>query len=148
MSVLGDRLKKEREKRGWTKSYVAQKLGLRGVSTYANYEYGIRDPDTDMLVQMAQLYEQTIDYLKGVNDEDNKGRKPNAPTELSPEEAAQKIIGYLDAELTNEEIVEKITLRVDGIQITDEEMDEFISFVRWQRSKKKEHPAVSKSEEP
>lgn len=69
MSVLGDRLKQQREKRGWTKKYVAEKLGFKGVSTYANYEYGIRDPDTDMLVKMAQLYETTIDYLKGVNDE-------------------------------------------------------------------------------
>lgn len=69
MSVLGDRLKQLREKRGWTKKYAAEKLGFKGVSTYANYEYGIRDPDTDMLVKMAQLYETTIDYLKGVNDE-------------------------------------------------------------------------------
>lgn len=68
MSVLGERLKLERERRGWTKRYAASKLGLKQVSTYANYEYGIRDPDTDMLAEMAQLYETTIDYLKGLSD--------------------------------------------------------------------------------
>lgn len=68
MSVLGDRLKSEREGRGWTKKFAASKLGLKQVSTYANYEYGIRDPDTDMLARMAQLYDTTIDYLKGLSD--------------------------------------------------------------------------------
>ncbi|MBB6694418.1 helix-turn-helix transcriptional regulator [Cohnella xylanilytica] len=65
MSVLGNRLKTEREKRGWTKKYASEKLGLKRVSTYANYEYGIRDPDTEMLAKMAELYETTTDYLLG-----------------------------------------------------------------------------------
>lgn len=69
MSVLAERLKNEREKRGWTKKYVANKLKLKGTSTYANYEYGIRDPDTDTLVLLAQLYETSIDYLKGMTDD-------------------------------------------------------------------------------
>lgn len=74
MSVLGDRLKMLREKRGWTKKYAAEKLNFKGISTYANYEYGIRDPDTDMLVKMAQLYETTTDYLKGVIEDPDKKR--------------------------------------------------------------------------
>lgn len=81
MSVLAERLKSEREKRGWTKKYVASKLlGVKGTSTYANYEYGIRDPDTDTLALLAQLYETSIDYLKGVTDDpaplNNRGKTP------------------------------------------------------------------------
>lgn len=97
-------------------------------------------PTPDTLRKLSKAYNYKFDELMrmaGFIEE----------VELSPEEAAQKIIGYLDAELTNDEIIEKINLRVDGIPITAEEMDEFISFVRYQRFKKKEHTAASKSEE-
>ncbi|MDG0791965.1 helix-turn-helix domain-containing protein [Cohnella ginsengisoli] len=67
--MLGDRLKKEREKRGWTKKYAADRLGLKQMSTYANYEYGLRDPDTEMLVKLASLYETSTDYLMGSVDD-------------------------------------------------------------------------------
>ncbi|PAD69903.1 transcriptional regulator, partial [Bacillus sp. 7586-K] len=43
-----------REKKGWTKSLVAKKLGIKTVSTYANWEYGIRQPDNEMLVKIAE----------------------------------------------------------------------------------------------
>jgi len=61
--TLGERLKKLRNKRGWSQVFVANKLGLKRSSTYANYEYGIRDPDTDTLVRLAEIFETTTDYL-------------------------------------------------------------------------------------
>lgn len=57
-------LKKLRENRGWTKTQVAEKLG-KSLATYANYEYGIRDPDTNTLIKIADLYDISIDYLVG-----------------------------------------------------------------------------------
>jgi transcriptional regulator with XRE-family HTH domain len=36
--------------------------------TYANWEYGLRDPDTDTLAILAELFEVSIDYLKGLDD--------------------------------------------------------------------------------
>lgn len=66
MSILSDRLKALREARGWSQTQVAKELGMKRSSTYANWEYGIRDPDTDTLVKLAQLYEVTTDYLVGV----------------------------------------------------------------------------------
>ena len=44
MSVFGNRLKTMRENAGWTKTYVANRLHLP-LTTYANYEYGKREPD-------------------------------------------------------------------------------------------------------
>lgn len=52
-----------REKKGWTKSLVAKKLGIKTVSTYANWEYGLRTPDKEMLAKIADLYGVTTDYL-------------------------------------------------------------------------------------
>ncbi|PAD70024.1 hypothetical protein CHH83_05710, partial [Bacillus sp. 7586-K] len=43
----------------------AKKLGIKTVSTYANWEYGIRQPDNEMLVKIAELYGVTTDYLLG-----------------------------------------------------------------------------------
>ncbi|AWX21222.1 transcriptional regulator [Bacillus subtilis subsp. subtilis] len=59
----------KREK-GWSKSLVAKKLGLKTMSTYANWEYGLRKPDGEMLVKIANLYGVTTDYIL-------TGKKPN-----------------------------------------------------------------------
>lgn len=71
MSVLGDRLKEEREKRGWSQVLVSKKLGLKRSSTYANWEYGIREPDLEMLQKLADLYEVSIEGLNGRNEKES-----------------------------------------------------------------------------
>lgn len=73
MSILGDRLRTEREKRGWSQVLVSKKLGLKRSSTYANWEYGTREPDLDMLNKISDLYEVSIDDLsKEQTDQHNK----------------------------------------------------------------------------
>lgn len=69
MSYLGDRLREERDKKGWSQVLVANKLGLKRSSTYANWEYGTRQPDIEMLNKLASLYEVTVDSLTGNNNE-------------------------------------------------------------------------------
>jgi transcriptional regulator with XRE-family HTH domain len=68
VSVLSDRLKQLREDKGWSQRYVSERLGIKRSSTYANWEYGIRDPDTETLVKLAQIFEVTTDYLSGASD--------------------------------------------------------------------------------
>lgn len=68
MSVLGNRLKEEREKRGWSQVFVAKKLGLKRSSTYANWEYGIREPDVETIKALADLFELSPNYLTGYMD--------------------------------------------------------------------------------
>ncbi|MGE8003988.1 helix-turn-helix domain-containing protein [Lysinibacillus sp. NPDC093216] len=63
MNTLGDRLTYLREKKGWTKTHVAKKLGIKTMSTYANWEYNLRQPDNEMLLKIADLYEVSVDYL-------------------------------------------------------------------------------------
>lgn len=65
MAKLGDNLKELREGRGWSQKYVAERMKIKQSSTYANWEYGIRDPDTETLSRLADLYEVTTDYLLG-----------------------------------------------------------------------------------
>ncbi|MEX5836435.1 helix-turn-helix domain-containing protein [Bacillus velezensis] len=62
-NITGKILTELREKKGWSKSFVAKKLGIKTMSTYANWEYGLRKPDGEMLVRLASLYGVTTDYL-------------------------------------------------------------------------------------
>ncbi len=65
MTVLSEKLTELREKRGWTKTNVAKKLGIKTMSTYANWEYGLREPDHATLLNIADMYEVSVDYLLG-----------------------------------------------------------------------------------
>jgi transcriptional regulator with XRE-family HTH domain len=68
VSTLMNRLIELRERKGWSKTQVARKLGIKTVSTYANWEYGLRQPDQEMIIKIAELYEVRTDYLLGVSD--------------------------------------------------------------------------------
>ncbi len=45
------------------KTLVANKLGLKNMATYANWEYGTREPDNQSLIDLAAIYGVTVDYL-------------------------------------------------------------------------------------
>ncbi|MBN6206224.1 helix-turn-helix transcriptional regulator [Ralstonia pickettii] len=66
--ILAKRLKNLREQHGYLQKYVADKLGVRS-NTLSGYENGTRSPDPDMLVQLANLYNVTTDYLLGKSDQ-------------------------------------------------------------------------------
>lgn len=63
---LGKRLKIEREKRNWSQKYVAERIGITN-TVLSNYERDYRDPDTETLKKLADLYEVYVDYLLGRN---------------------------------------------------------------------------------
>lgn len=58
---------------------------------------------------------------------------------------AEQLSGYLELELSNEEIIKRMEFKVDGMTLTDEEADEFVEFVRVRRLMKKQQ-AASKGE--
>ncbi|MFJ7663703.1 helix-turn-helix domain-containing protein [Lysinibacillus sp. NPDC097162] len=62
--ALGERLKKARNDKGLTQIEAAKKLGVTN-GALSGYERNYRDPDTNMLKQMAELYEVSLDYLVG-----------------------------------------------------------------------------------
>lgn len=64
MSVLGKRLKQARSDSGLKQIDAAKKLGISN-GTLSGYERNYRDPDTDTLNEMANLYEVSVDWLLG-----------------------------------------------------------------------------------
>ncbi|MCP1462004.1 helix-turn-helix transcriptional regulator ImmR [Bacillus amyloliquefaciens] len=67
---LGKRLKEARRKAGYTQKEAAEKLNI-GNNNLSNYERDYRDPDTDTLLKLSNLYNVSTDYLLG-KDEVNK----------------------------------------------------------------------------
>lgn len=64
MSDLGARLKQARENKRLTQQEVADKFGVSN-GTISGYERNYRDPDSDTLAQLADLYDVSLDWLKG-----------------------------------------------------------------------------------
>lgn len=66
--VLGNQLRKYRQKSKFTATEIAQKLGV-SKSTISNYEKGIRKPSVDTIRKLAILYGVSIEAL--VDDNEN-----------------------------------------------------------------------------
>lgn len=65
MSKFSDKLINLRESHDWSKTYVANHIGLKNMQTYANWEYGKSEPDQGMLKELANLFDVSTDYLLG-----------------------------------------------------------------------------------
>lgn len=62
MTEFSDKLKYERERRGWSKTKLAKYVGV-GLSTYANWEYGIAEPDIATIKKICQALDISSDIL-------------------------------------------------------------------------------------
>lgn len=78
---FSDRLKEIRTKKGISREALAQHLGM-SYHTIAKWEAGSRDPDTTVLLQLADLFNVSTDYLLGRTD---------FPSQLPDIEAAHRI---------------------------------------------------------
>lgn len=74
---IGDRMKKLREEKGLMQQDVCNALDIEQ-STLANYENNRRVPKTDILIEIANYYGVSLDYLVGRTDDrfDNSKRWP------------------------------------------------------------------------
>lgn len=63
--MIADRIKSIREKSGLTQTILAKKLGITRSSVNA-WEMGISVPSTQYIVELANLFRVSTDYLLGV----------------------------------------------------------------------------------
>ena len=59
------RLRDLREDRDLSQQQIADYLGMKQPQ-YSRYERGLRDIPTDVLIQLAQFYKTSTDYLLGL----------------------------------------------------------------------------------
>jgi transcriptional regulator with XRE-family HTH domain len=114
--VFSKRLVYFRDKAGLTQEELSKRLGMAR-TTYQGYENGKREPDLHTLEKIAAFYETSVDNLLG----------------REPKDAVDKLIEYLDLELTDEEIIKRMTFKVDTMTLTNDEVKEFVAFVRAKR---------------
>ena len=65
--MIAERLRSLRLESGLTKRDLVSMLPLN-YSTYANYESGFREPNSDVLQMLAKHFNVSVDYLLGVSD--------------------------------------------------------------------------------
>lgn len=62
------RIKDLREDNDWTQQYIADLLYINR-STYSAYENGANAVPIEVLINLAKLYNTSVDYLLGLTDE-------------------------------------------------------------------------------
>lgn len=118
---IGGRIAYLRERRGLTQEELSQALGISRAAL-SHYEKNRREPDSETLTKLADLFKVSLDYLVGRTDN---------PTIVMDREVGE-FIDHL--ELSDEEILEKYTLTIDGRKLTAEEARRFIAFIRAERA--------------
>ncbi len=61
------RLRDLREDHDLTQAQLVEKLGMHK-TTYTNYEQGKREPPFELIIQLAELYNVSIDYIAGLTN--------------------------------------------------------------------------------
>lgn len=109
-----EHLSELRKKRKWSLQDTADQLGI-AKSTYAGYESGYREPSLQSLSQIADLFETTVDYILGRTDQQQSR-----------------------IEITNLMKSPGHPLAIDGNPLSEDELTDFVAFVRLKRSLKEE----------
>lgn len=109
---LGERITTLRKRTPMRQADVAKKVGVAR-TTYGMYETGNREPDYQILVRIAEVFDVTIDYLLTGND--NNVDLNN----LRPDESMH----YFDMEGLSEEDIAEIQKQIE--------------YLRWKASQKK-----------
>lgn len=112
--MLNERLLKLRKEAKMTQEVLSLKLEIAR-TTYSGYELGTSEPDNDMLEKIADFYGVTTDYLLG-----RESKKP--------------ILS--DLELSDDELIKKYNVVLDGKPISEDILREILSYVRVRRSLK------------
>ena len=64
---IGQRIRELRLERGLTQKELAEQLGIDR-SNYSKYELGKLEPNNEMLVALAKFFNETTDFLLGLDN--------------------------------------------------------------------------------
>ncbi|MCL2054751.1 MAG: helix-turn-helix domain-containing protein [Oscillospiraceae bacterium] len=95
--MLGQRLKGLREDNDMTQEDLAEKLNV-SLHTVAKYERNEREPNDSMKVEIAKIFDVSLDYLVGLCDQKCSYNRVNSifvPYTLD-DEGVRKIQEYID----------------------------------------------------
>ena len=117
----GKRVAQLRNERHLTQEELAQQLGINR-SALSHYENNRREPDYETLQRIADYFRVTIDFLmSGIKD----------GSSIADPGVAQ----FVDSmELSDQALLNKFSLTIDGRKLTPDEAKRFIAFIRADRA--------------
>ena len=65
--MLGTKLADLRKRHGYSQEALAEKMGVSRQAV-SKWERGESTPDTDTLIELAKLYNVSVDYILGLTD--------------------------------------------------------------------------------
>lgn len=72
--MIGDRIRELRIKKGLNMKQVSNELGI-AYTTYVSYEKNYREPNSEVLIELSDYFDCTIDYLIGKDELKEKAIK-------------------------------------------------------------------------
>lgn len=113
-SYVGSKIKELRKNNGMTQSELAEKLGI-SASAVGMYEQGRREPDSDMILKLCEVFGTSTDYLLGKNDNGTKHKS----RELSD------VFDEFTQVLTSQQ-----GLMFDGVPLNDDDKSKIVDAIR------------------
>ena len=92
MATMGERIKQLRKENGLTQTELAEKLDVTK-GTVSTWETDSRRPGYDKLGQLCDLFDRSMDYVRGLSDIPGHSR-------ITREEAFDLMLGVQEEELT------------------------------------------------
>ena len=99
---LGERLRKQRDTRGWTQEQLGGIMGLTA-ATINRYEREQRGPDLETLWRLADLFDVSVDFLLG------RTTLPNAYYESGTDHLSNTLDGMADQTVSRSSVLNKLT---------------------------------------
>jgi transcriptional regulator with XRE-family HTH domain len=116
---MSQRIGQLRQQHAWTLKEVAAKLGVP-FSVYTKYEYGVNAPPPEKLVQLAEVFNTTTDYLLTGNNSEGRPLHNNRllerfhAIEHLPANDIETAITLLDALAVRHDVESALTKRKTG----------------------------------
>jgi transcriptional regulator with XRE-family HTH domain len=117
----GNRIAQLRDEKRLTQEELSQKIGINRAAL-SHYENNRREPDYETLQRIATYFQVSIDYLMGGVQDISKITDPDVK---------QFVEGL---ELSDQALLDKYALTIDGRKLTQEEAKRFIAFIRADRA--------------
>lgn len=121
MSLLSERIKELRIKKGYNMRQMATALNLP-YTTYVNYEKGEREPNSETIVLMSKYFGVTSDFILGRDDTNEK--------ESAPESSEADLVEEMVKQLTNK------LMQLDDTRLL--ELDDYLSYLEWKMQKERQ----------
>ncbi len=94
-------LKKARKKKGYTQQEVADTLKITRAA-YTNIENEKRNPDTNTLIALSNIFDVSVDYLLGIDNKSNEHNELHNSIDNLNDDSKQELEKFIELLKTKE----------------------------------------------